>query len=142
MYERITPSETALWRTITGGQSATTARPDGSSLHRQEAQPQDERGAALVLMSLCLAMVLVATMLLAAVGERTVARARAQSAADASSLAGVSDGRSAAAELATNNGARLVSFEEGDNEVSVVVEFDGVRAAASAERRLALDPGE
>jgi hypothetical protein len=69
-----------------------------------------------------------------------VDRQRAQAAADAAALAGVTDGRAGAAALAAANGGVLVSWSESVDgtaaEVAVVVEVvvdvDGRRAAARA----------
>ncbi|MEX1104702.1 MAG: pilus assembly protein TadG-related protein [Ilumatobacteraceae bacterium] len=59
-------------------------------------------------------------------------RARAQTAADAAALAGVSGGRPAASRLAGANGGDLVSFERSGWAVTVVVEVGGARATARA----------
>lgn len=109
---------------------------------RVRPESRAERGAVLPLVALSLVMVLVAVAIVGGVADRAIRRARAQSAADASSLAGVADGRSAAARFAEINGAELVTFEPGSNEVVVVVEFDGIRATATAERHLSPDPRE
>ncbi len=101
-----------------------------------------ERGSILPLMAFSLAFLFVSVALVAGVADRAARRAQAQSAADAASLAGVADGRAAAVRLASANNATLVAFDSGENEVSVVVEFDGIRATATAERHLGLDPGE
>lgn len=96
----------------------------------------------LPLIALSVALVLVSVAIVAGVADRATRRARAQSAADASSLAGVADGRDAAVRFAELNGAELVTFEPSSNEVVVVVEFDGIRATATAERHLSFDPRE
>ena len=61
-----------------------------------------------------------------------VDRQRAQAAADAAALAGVSAGRGGAAALAAANGGVLVSWSESGDEVTVVVAVDGQRAQARA----------
>ncbi|MFP5488900.1 MAG: hypothetical protein ACLGHQ_11415 [Acidimicrobiia bacterium] len=61
-----------------------------------------------------------------------VDRQRARAAADAAALAGVVDGRPAAAALASANGAVLVEWSEIGDEVVVTVEVDGQRASARA----------
>lgn len=61
-----------------------------------------------------------------------VDRQRAQAAADAAALAGVVEGRTAAAELAAANGGLLVAWSESGDEVTVVVEVGGQRARARA----------
>lgn len=61
-----------------------------------------------------------------------VHRQRAQAAADAAALAGVVDGRAAAAELAQRNGGVLVGWTEHGDEVTVIVDVEGRRASARA----------
>ncbi len=100
-----------------------------------------QRGAVLPLLALGLVGLLLTTLLLVGLSARVTNQATAQSAADAAALAGVMDGRRAAAELAAANGAELVKFDAGTNEVRVVVVVNGRRAEARAERRLSVDPG-
>jgi len=69
---------------------------------------------------------------LAIAGGTVVGRSRAQAAADAAALAGVSGGRSAAAALAAANGGSLVAFRELGDDVVVQVVVDGVSASARA----------
>ena len=95
-----------------------------------------ERGASLPLLALVLAMLLVMTGIVIGVSVRVLDRAQAQSAADAAALAGAVEGRDGAERYAIANGADLVVFEEEDNAVRVIVEVDGRRAEARAERRL------
>ena len=97
---------------------------------------RSERGSVLPLMSLVLAGVLITSGLVIGVTSRVLDRTTAQSAADAAALAGVAEGRSGAARLAETNGATLVVFEEDAASVRVVVEVDGRRAEAWAERVL------
>ena len=94
-----------------------------------------EQGQALPVVALVLVLVLVLALAIGAVGEATIQRARAQTAADAAALAGAADGADAARDLAGRNGATLVSFDPGPP-VEVVVEVDGRRAVARAEKRL------
>jgi len=92
----------------------------------------DDRGQAVALL---LAVVVMAALGLVAVGlfgERIVDRGRAQTAADAAALAATIGGYSAAARLAADNGAQLVSFSEAGDTVTVVVDVDGERATARA----------
>ncbi len=96
----------------------------------------NERGAALPLVALALALMLSSVWIIAGVAERAVDRAQAQSAADAAALAGVADGEGAARRVAGSNDATLVSFAQEGNEVVVTVVHDGVRAIARAERVL------
>jgi hypothetical protein len=95
-----------------------------------------ERGAALPLLAMVLAAVLVMTGLVIGLTRRVADRAQAQAAADAAALAGVVDGRSGAERLAVANGATVVTFERETDGVRVVVDVDGVRAVARAERSL------
>ena len=70
----------------------------------------------------------------AAVFDQVGARGRAQIAADAAALAGVTGGRSASSDLAGANAGRLVGWRRLPDAVTieVVVEVDGVRATARA----------
>ena len=66
------------------------------------------------------------------VGEVVTDRARAHTAADSAALAGASGGRSAAVEIATDNGGELVGFVRQGSEVEVTVRVRGVEAVARA----------
>ena len=59
-------------------------------------------------------------------------RQQARSAADAAALAGVVDGRGAAADMAAENDAVLVSWHRSGDEVTVTVQVDGQHATARA----------
>lgn len=59
-------------------------------------------------------------------------RQRAVAAADAAALAGVIDGRSAAATVAAANGGTLVGWSETGHDVTVVVTVGSERATARA----------
>lgn len=65
-------------------------------------------------------------------GLAEVARGRAQAAADAAALAGAAHDRAAAAELATADGASLVSFRRMGTDVVVTVELGGMQASSRA----------
>ena len=67
-------------------------------------------------------------------GGAAAARAKAQTAADASALAGAADGREAARALAEANGARLVEYEELGSDARVVVELGPATARGRARR--------
>lgn len=69
---------------------------------------------------------------LAQAGAVVVDRQRAQTAADAAALAGLSGGRVAAQQLAASNGAALMSYDQDEFEVTVVVRFGQVSARARA----------
>jgi hypothetical protein len=96
----------------------------------------DERGSFLPVLALGLGLVLVAALVLGAVGRATGERARAQTAADAAALAGVVEGRDGAAELARANGAELVDLRVEGGETVVVVRVG--RAVATARAGLEL----
>ncbi len=116
-----------------GGSAMVGRQDDDVGVDREQGQ----RGAALPLVALVLACLLVMTGIVIGVSVRAVDRAQAQSAADAAALAAVAEGRAGAERLATANGGVLIEFDAGDNEVRVVVEVDGRRAEARAERILA-----
>ncbi len=102
---------------------------------------RSQRGSGLVVVAIGSALAAVLMLALVVLGDRVIDGSRAQAAADAAALAGVVEGRSAAAELAGSNGARLVSFDEVAGVVRVVVEVDGRRAEATAERTVAATRG-
>jgi Flp pilus assembly protein TadG len=80
-------------------------------------------------------VVLIAALMCLAVaglGRAMLDRQRAQTAADAAALAGVSGGRSAAAQLATRNHGTLVQFHVDGLDVVVVVVVGSARATARA----------
>ena len=93
---------------------------------------RSERGQAMVLLLVVVAMAALAVVAVGQFGRRLVDRGRAQIAADAAALAATTGGRLAAAHLASGNGAVLVSYVEAHGAVTVVVEIDGQRAAARA----------
>lgn len=92
-----------------------------------------DRGSMLVLTVLFATAVSAAVLVaLVQVLDDLVDRQRARAAADAAALAGVVEGRDAAAALAAANGGVLVEWSEVGDEVTVLVEVDGQRAAARA----------
>lgn len=96
-----------------------------------------DRGSTLVLVLLA-ATALAWTVMVATVALTTHlgAVSRAQAAADAGALAGVTEGRLGAAEVVRRNGARLTDWHVvvvGDGRrVTVTTEFGGVTATARA----------
>ena len=98
------------------------------------AQVRKDRGQAVMLVVAVVALLAVLLMGLARFGARVVQIEQAQVAADAAALAGVVQGRSAAAALAARNGARLVEFRQVGDDVIVVVECHGARATSRATR--------
>lgn len=92
-----------------------------------------DRGAAMIMTVLiALAFGAGATMALIPVVDDLVAHQRARSAADAAALAGVIEGRAAAAELAAANGATLVAFDADGHVVKVTVRVGDRTATARA----------
>ena len=107
-------------------------------MEENTSQRRTERGASLPLVVLVLAAVLMTTSVVIGLTVRVMDRAQAQAAADAAALAGVMEGRAGADRLAVANGGDLVLFEASDNAVRVVVDVDGWKAEARAERSLAV----
>ncbi len=91
-----------------------------------------EGGQILPLMAVVIVLAGVLCLAVGRVGAAAVARAQAVTAADAAALAGVAEGRGAAASAAHWNGGRLVSYEELGTDVRVRVELGGARATARA----------
>lgn len=94
-----------------------------------------DRGQAIPMLLLCVALVAAVSIGFAAWGVRLVHREQARAAADAASLAGVVAGRDAAAAIAEAHGASLVDWRVvsgGDVEVTVEVGAPPVRAVARA----------
>lgn len=69
-----------------------------------------DRGQAIPVLLVVVALTTACAVGVARVGARAVDGARAQTAADAAALAGVSHGRAAAVALAAHNGARVVGW--------------------------------
>lgn len=89
--------------------------------------------------SMLLLVVFVGVAFTAAIGaamvpvlDDLVDRQQARSAADAAALAGVVNGRDAAATVASRNGAVLVGWSRSGDEVTVTVSVDGESASARA----------
>ena len=91
-----------------------------------------ERGQVLPLLAVVVALAALVVVGLGRLGTVVVARAEAQTAADAAALAGALHGRPAADGLAAANGGRLVSWLAAGPEVEVVAEVRGERARARA----------
>jgi len=93
---------------------------------------RDAGQAALVVVAAAMVVMVVIVGALVQLGEATRAAARAQTAADAAALASIDGGRSAAIDLAAQNGGVVVSWRRGPgaHEVTVVVSVDGVEATA------------
>lgn len=92
-----------------------------------------DRGSMLLLvMFVGMALTAAITMALVPVLTDLTDRQQARSAADASALAGVSGGRSAASRIAGRNDAELVSWSEQGDEVLVTVRVGDQLATARA----------
>jgi hypothetical protein len=94
----------------------------------------DDRGQAVPLALIAIALAILATVALAELGGDVVDAGRAQTAADAAALAGVEGGREAAIRMAAENGATVLSWSsrpDGDG-VIVTVKVRVGRAAATA----------
>jgi hypothetical protein len=91
-----------------------------------------ERGQALPLVAVIVALTGLMALGLGRIGAVVVARAEAQTAADAAALAGAAHGRDAAEALATANAGRLASWQAVGREVEVTVVVRGELARARA----------
>lgn len=93
-----------------------------------------DQGQATVLLLAVVALMVVCMVATARFGARVVEREQAQVAADASALAGLTGGRSGAAQLAGANDGVLVSFTMLGDDVQVVVRVGDASATARATR--------
>ena len=92
-----------------------------------------DRGSVLLFTMLVgVALTAAVTLALQPVLVALIDRARAQHAADAAALAGVTGGQSAASELATANHATLVVWSRSGFEVTVTVQVGDQQATARA----------
>jgi hypothetical protein len=100
---------------------------------------RDDRGQAVPLVLIGVALAIVATVALAELGANVVDAARARTAADAAALAGVEGGREASLRMAVENGATLLSWSsrpDGDGfTVTVKVQIGDAAATAAASNR-------
>jgi len=94
----------------------------------------EQRGQALPLLAVVVALTALIVLGLGRLGAVVVARAEAQTAADAAALVGARHGRPVAETLAAANGGRLVSWAAAGREVEVVAEVRGEQARARARR--------
>ena len=93
-----------------------------------------EEGQALPLVAVVVAVTGLMALGLGRIGAVVVARAEAQTAADAAALAGAAHGRTAAEALAAANAGRLASWRAAGREVEVTVVVRGETARARARR--------
>ena len=100
---------------------------------------RDERGQAVPLALVVVALAILATAAIAELGGNVVDAGRARTAADAAALAGVEGGREASARVAGENGAELVSWsstaEADATTVTVTVRVGRATATAAATNR-------
>ena len=100
---------------------------------------RDERGQATPLVLVVVVLAVVVTFAVAHLGRSVVDAGRARTAADAAALAGVEGGRDAAARLAAEHGAAILSWSaSGPSDavtVTVTVRVGRARASASATNR-------
>jgi uncharacterized membrane protein len=95
---------------------------------------RSDRGQLLPLYALVVLVACVSMLLLVRLGAVAVHRAHARTAADAAALAGAAEGRDAAEQVTTANGAVLESFDAEGDEVEVRVRVDTSHARARARR--------
>ncbi len=106
---------------------------DHAEIRRLEASPH-ERGQAVPMMVVVLALAGVVLIAIARLGTAADDAARARTAADAAALAGAAQGFAGATELADANGATLVDYTAFGNYVEVRVQVGSAVAVARAER--------
>lgn len=94
--------------------------------------PSAERGSTSIVALMVVGLAAALAMLVVEVGARLLDRAEAQTAADFAALAGASEGREGATDLANRNGAALLSFVAIKGDVHVIVRFGTTRAEAWA----------
>jgi hypothetical protein len=94
---------------------------------------RSERGQALPLVLVIMAVAVGAALLLGAVGRRAVEGAQAQTAADAAALAGAAEGPAAADELARLNGSATADVTGAVGDATVTVRVGGADAVARAQ---------
>jgi len=88
---------------------------------RPQSQPRADRGQALGLVVMSIALIGMVAVGIASVSTRLTQRSQAQNAADAAALAGVTGGSTAASTAAGRNGATLLSFADVQGGQGVVV---------------------
>jgi Putative Flp pilus-assembly TadE/G-like len=100
---------------------------------------RDRRGQATPLALVVVVLAVVAVVAIAELGGNVVDAGRARTAADAAALAGVEGGRDASAQMATRNGASLVSWSSRPDgagvTVTVTVRVGRASATAAASNR-------
>jgi uncharacterized membrane protein len=104
------------------------------SCRRRGPGPHRDRGQVSPLVAVVVMGAAVAVLVIAHLGGVVVDRTRARNAADAAALAGATDGRSAAEEVARANGAVLEGWRQIDGATEVTVRVGRARATARARR--------
>ncbi len=102
--------------------------------HPSPTVPPRERGQALPLVLVALALAAALLVLTATLADHAVDAARARTAAGAAALAGAAEGEDAARSVAAANGAEVLGWAEAGPRVRVEVAVAGGRAVAAAER--------
>ena len=95
---------------------------------------RDERGQAVPLALVVVALAILATAAIAELGGNVVDAGRARTAADAAALAGVEGGREASARVAADNGATLVSWSSRSDGDCGHGHRDGAHRAGDGDR--------
>jgi outer membrane lipoprotein SlyB len=93
---------------------------------------RDDGQSALVVLIVGAALFVAVLTAMVGFGGHLTDRTRAQSAADAAALGGVTGGVDLATGLAERHGATLVSYVDNGDRVTVIVRLDGSTATASA----------
>lgn len=109
--------------------------PDTGSSPTKSAKT-NQRGAMLPMFALGLIVMMLVSAIAVGIGNEASKRAYAQSAADATALAGAAGGKDGAAVMANNYSADLLIFNIDGTTVSVVLLVNGIRSFAHAERHL------
>lgn len=94
---------------------------------------RSDRGQALPLMLIAVAVTVVGLMVVVRWGAAVDDAARARTAADAAALAGAAEGRVEAEKVASANGGQLLEYRRRGDTVEVVVAVRSARARARAE---------
>jgi Flp pilus assembly protein TadG len=95
-----------------------------------------QRGAMLPMFAMALIVMLLVSAVVVGIGNEASKRTHAQSAVDATALAGAAGGRDEAVRMAQKYSADLLTFSVDGTAVSVVLLVDGIRSFAHAERHL------
>jgi hypothetical protein len=107
-------------------------RPDDDNIDDDSIFTEESAGQALPLVVVSVCVAAVCALALGRLGVREVARARAQTSADAAALAGVRGGYDAAERLVHANCGELLAFTATRSEVVVRVSCNGAVATSHA----------